>query len=101
MSEAPRSPGNRASPLALPARVVYEVVPALLEQCGQAFAQGAVDTIDLAACRDFDSSLIGLLLDMRRRASATGQPLRLSNPPENLRKLALLYGVNELLFTDD
>jgi phospholipid transport system transporter-binding protein len=89
---------DRAAGLfALPARVAHDVAPALLAQSTRALADG-VPGIDLSACQDFDSSLIALLLELLRQASARGAPIRFAMPPANLRKLAALYGVDALLF---
>ena len=54
--------------------------------------------IDLAGCGAFDSSLLAVLLELARHARAAGAPCRVLSPPDNLRKLAALYGVDELLF---
>ena len=89
--------GAAAPEVALPARVAYDIAPALLAQYSQALIDGA-RRFDLAACLDFDSSLIGILLELMRRSMTLGQPLQLDNPPPNLRKLAELYGVHSLLF---
>jgi len=91
------APDGAAPGLALPARVAYDVAPAVLEQCTQAFTDGT-RSFDLAACRDFDSSLIGILLELLRQSTALGQAIELTGPPPNLRKLAELYGVQSLLF---
>ena len=90
-------PDGTAPVVALPARVAYDIAPALLAQCGQALVDGT-RRFDLAACLDFDSSLIGILLELLRRSTQLGRPLELVNPPPNLRKLAELYGVQSLLF---
>ncbi|HPU51005.1 MAG TPA: STAS domain-containing protein [Burkholderiaceae bacterium] len=92
--------GGAAPEVALPARVAYDNAPALLDTCGQSLAAGT-SRFDLAACADFDSSLIGILLELMRRSVALGRPLQLLNPPPNLRKLAELYGVHSLLFKTD
>ena len=39
-----------------------------------------------------------MLLELARRARAAGASYRVHSPPDNLRKLAALYGVDELLF---
>lgn len=63
-------------------------------------AAGGAD-LDLAGCETFDSALIAVLLELRRRASRAGtQPPRALNPPANLRKLAALYGVDGILFDE-
>jgi ABC-type transporter Mla MlaB component len=55
-------------------------------------ADGAVDLAPLAR---FDSAAVAVLVALRREF---GPGLRLGNAPQNLRKLASLYGVDELLF---
>ena len=89
--------------LRMPAQVTLQTAPAVLEAASAALAAGGRE-IDLAECSDFDSSLIAVLLELSRRASATSPsaaPLGLRNVPPNLRKLAALYGVEELLFERD
>ncbi len=84
--------------LRLPARVVFDAVPALLVQADAVLAAGAGDVeVDLTGCAEFDSSLIALLLELRRRGAGTPGRLRLTGVPPNLHKLAALYGVDELL----
>ncbi|MCX7272759.1 MAG: STAS domain-containing protein [Burkholderiales bacterium] len=82
---------------ALPSRVTFDRAPEVLERCAEQLSGGARE-IDLSACQDFDSSLLGILLELRRRASTSGTTFRLIAPPANLRKLAELYGVDRLLF---
>lgn len=105
-------------PHRLPARVDFETAPAVLEAAGRALAGGARE-FDLADCRRFDSALLAVLLELSRRVAAapaprdapagaapasaagSGAPVsvcRVLNVPPNLRKLAALYGVDELLF---
>ena len=81
----------------LPARVLFGNASAELAAGSRALGEGA-QGVDLAACTDFDSSLIGILLELRRQAASRGQALGLIGPPPNLRKLAQLYGVDALLF---
>jgi len=89
-----------ADALKLPRRVVFANAPELLEALARELRPGASSGVDLADCVEFDSSLIGLLLELARRARAGGGALRLRNPSLNLRKLAGLYGVEELLLVD-
>ena len=90
-------PAGAAPEVVLPARVAYDIAPVLLAQYSQALIDGA-RRLDLAACLDFDSSLIGILLELLRRAATLGATLELANPAPNLRKLAELSGVHSLLF---
>ncbi len=53
--------------------------------------------IDLAGIDVFDSSLLALLLDLRRSAASEGLALSIHNAPTKLTQLATLYGVNELI----
>jgi phospholipid transport system transporter-binding protein len=58
----------------------------------------AVDyQIDIAKTDTFDSSLLALLLDLRRAAALDGKKLGIHNAPAKLTQLAMLYGVNELI----
>lgn len=53
--------------------------------------------IDLAGLQEADSSALSLLLEWQRAAKARGYTLRYSALPDNLRSLAQVYGVLELL----
>ena len=57
-------------------------------------------TIDLAGVTDADSSALSLLLEWQRAAKARGFRLSYAGLPENLRSLARVYGVLELLALD-
>jgi phospholipid transport system transporter-binding protein len=81
----------------LPASVVFASASAELAGCARALAEGA-RVFDLSACADFDSSLIVLLLELRRQAAPRGFVPRLEGAPARLRSLAALYGVEDLLF---
>jgi len=54
-------------------------------------------TIDLAGVDEADSSALSLLLEWQRAAKARGFRLSYSGLPENLRSLAQVYGVLDLL----
>jgi ABC-type transporter Mla MlaB component len=83
-----------------PASIVCATAPEALAQLSAALGEQG-GSIDLADCAVFDSSLIAVLLELRRRdASADGARLRVLNPPSNLRKLAALYGVDGILFDE-
>ena len=92
--------------IALPPEVTFLTAPqALLAGVGAVDAvvattgaPGAAVEIDLAGCGVFDSSLLAVLLELARRTRAAGAAYRVLSPPANLRKLAALYGVDELLF---
>jgi phospholipid transport system transporter-binding protein len=50
-----------------------------------------------SALEQFDSSVLAVLLDCRRRVVAMGWRFTVAHLPERLRQLAGLYGVAELL----
>jgi len=74
---------------------VANVVQLLAEGNGQ-FTTAQV-TVDLAAVTEVDSSALSLLLEWRREAGRNGRSIRYLNLPANLKSLAGLYGVTELL----
>lgn len=80
-----------AGPLQLPATAT------LAEAAGLSARLDAVDAIDAAALRDFDTSAVALLLEASRRARVRGVQLQVLNAPDKLRELARLYGVDGLL----
>ncbi len=58
-------------------------------------------TIDLGQVEDSDSTALSLLLEWQRGAKARGWQVRYTNLPSNLRSLAEVYGVLELLSLAD
>jgi len=84
----------------LPAKVTVATAPAVIETLSAGLAAGS-RAFDLAGCTEFDSALIAVLLELDRQARrAGGSPLRVLNPPPNLRKLAALYGVDGILLDE-
>lgn len=85
---------------ALPERVTHEQAQASLAQCESALAgaqAGDVAVVDASALQEFDSSVLAVLLAIRRAALARQVTLQVSGLPTRLRELATLYGVGELL----
>lgn len=76
--------------------ITVDNVTELLAQGNGLFAAPEV-TVDLAAVTDVDSSALSLLLEWRREAARNRRAVRYLNLPANLRSLADLYGVTELL----
>ena len=76
--------------------VTIASVESLLEE-GTRSITGAEVTIDLAGVTEVDSTAVSLLLEWRRQATAATRSVRYVNLPANLRSLAELYGVTELL----
>lgn len=69
---------------------------ALLAQGVTALGDGQA-TFDLAGVTEVDSSGLALLFGWQRAAQARGKSFAIVNPPHNLRSLADVYGVAELL----
>jgi len=67
-----------------------------LEQGCAAIAAGET-VFDLGGVSAADSSGVAVLLAWQRRARAANQRLSFINVPENVQKLAALYGVDGLL----
>lgn len=57
--------------------------------------QGGV--VDFSAVTDVDSAAVSVLMQWRREAGQQGSRLICRNIPENMRNLATLYGVDEML----
>ena len=60
----------------------------------------SVRAVDLGEVTEVDSSLLAVLIAWLREAKAAGRTLSYARLPEDLRTLARLYGVAELLPQD-
>ena len=69
---------------------------ALREEGLRLFTQSAV-TLDLSAVTEVDSAAVSLLFEWRRSALAANRSIHYVNLPDNLKSLAQLYGVTELV----
>lgn len=69
---------------------------ALLAEGGAALEAGKT-AFDLSTVAEIDSSGLAVLFGWQRRAAAQGAALTIVNPPANLRSLAEVYGVADLL----
>ncbi len=70
----------------------------LLSQAMRTGQDGEV-VVDASALRQFDTSVLAVLLECRRLAQAGGRAFSLREAPSKLSALATLYGVGELLLT--
>lgn len=88
----------------LPARLTQVEAMHILGELEHAIASG-LRAVDLRLLSEFDSAALAVLLAARRSAASVGvsaqDPLRFINVPENLAKLAHLYGVDSLVFPND
>ena len=68
----------------------------VLEEGVDLLNQGEM-VIDFAQVEEVDSSAVSLMLEWMRHATQQGRPLRFTGLPENLKSLAALYDVLELI----
>lgn len=64
---------------------------------GVELLSGGELVVDLAAVTEVDSSALSLLLEWQREARRRNLRLTFRNLPENLKSLAALYGVADLV----
>jgi phospholipid transport system transporter-binding protein len=82
--------------LKLEGRITVDNVRALLEQGSAHLASARV--VDMGAVSEVDSSAVSLILEWQRQAAQTNNhDLRFENIPANIRSLAGLYGVADLI----
>ena len=71
-------------------------VTAVLEESRRLF-NGTRVVVDLSGITELDSAAVSLLLEWRRGARAANREIDFVNIPANLKSLADLYGVSDLL----
>jgi phospholipid transport system transporter-binding protein len=76
--------------------ITMHTVRSVMEE-GQSLFNHDVLEIDLSGVKEADSSAVSLLLEWVREAQRRNQQLRYLNLPENIKSLANLYGVLELI----
>jgi phospholipid transport system transporter-binding protein len=82
--------------LALPAKLDIADAGAALPALASAVEHGSgALVVDASALKNFDSSAIATLLELRRRAA--GREFSVSGAPTAMVELATMYGVAELL----
>ncbi|MBU3588872.1 lipid asymmetry maintenance protein MlaB [Polynucleobacter sp. 80A-SIGWE] len=82
-------------PFLLPASVTQDNV-LQLEKDGL-LNLAALRTVDCGNLKDFDSTVLTVLLAWQKKLQADGQQISVQNAPEKLTVLAGVYGVAELL----
>lgn len=85
--------------LVLPDELTHAQAPACCRMLAQALrADPAREAVaDASALRHFDSSVLAVLLEVRREALVLGKTFAVHQLPPRLRGLATLYGVADLL----
>ena len=61
--------------------------------------EGRQITADASRLVHFDSSALAVLLACRREALAAGKTFSVAHMPDQLRQLAMVYGVSDLLLS--
>ncbi len=84
---------------------LYVTGPATLANAAQLIEEAkahiaSVNAVDLGEVTELDSALLAVLIAWLREASAQGRALSFSRLPQDLRTLAQLYGVAQLLPQD-
>ncbi len=84
--------------LLLPGEITHSTARSCAHMLAQALrAEDAVAIVDAGHLQKFDSSAIAVLLECRREAQAMGKTFSVRALPTQLRSLAAVYGVAELL----
>lgn len=76
--------------------VTLDNVVSVLEEGRSVFSEAEL-VVDLGRIESVDSSAISLLMEWLRDAERDRRKLRFANMPENMKSLAELYGVSELI----
>jgi phospholipid transport system transporter-binding protein len=84
-----------SSSFSLPATVTQETATQLESEGLRNFA--SLTTIDCSKLKDFDSTVLSVLLAWRKRLLKNKQSFSLEGAPEKLKVLAKVYGVSTLL----
>jgi phospholipid transport system transporter-binding protein len=82
-------------PFLLPKMVTQE--NALLVQKEGLLIPSELKRIDCSALKDFDSTVLAVLIAWQKRLGSEGQTLSIEHAPEKLKVLAGVYGVAVLL----
>jgi len=80
-------------------RITIDNARALLADGLRQFGKDGL-VVDLSQLEDVDSSAVSLLLEWLREAQRNQRKLRFANLPDNLKSLATLYGVLDLIQPD-
>jgi phospholipid transport system transporter-binding protein len=84
--------------LKLPATLTQEHARACLAQLTAGLRSEATQVVvDAELLRNFDSSALAVLLELRRECARAGKRFAVQSLPSRLRDLAALYGIEGLL----
>lgn len=82
--------------LALSGSVVIQTLKSLQTEGLAKIAAGDL-VVDMRDVTEVDSTAVSLLMELRRAAATHSRKLSVVNMPDNVRSLARLYGVTEML----
>lgn len=77
-------------------RITIDNANALLAEGLKLFVRDGL-VVDLSQLEEVDSSAVSLVLEWLREAQRNQRKLRFTNLPDNLKSLATLYGVLDLI----
>ena len=84
--------------LRLPQTLMHPQAQACLKELQAGVATSATPVVvDASALTAFDSCALAVLLELRRSTALAGKDLRLKGLPEQLKVLASVYGVQDLI----
>ena len=84
--------------LRLPQTLMHPQAQACLQELQAGVANSATPVVvDASALTAFDSCALAVLLELRRSTALAGKDLRLKGLPEQLKVLASVYGVQDLI----
>ena len=84
--------------LSLPDTLTQDHAKACLRQLTDGLqAEATQVVVDAARLRNFDSSALAVLLELRRECARAGKRFAVQGLPSRLRDLATLYGIEGLL----
>ena len=80
----------------LKGNMTFKEIPILIEETNNHEWTNSV-ILDLTQVKNIDTSLLGVLFEWKRKAKIKHQTVSIKTPPENLIKLAKLYGVEDFI----
>jgi phospholipid transport system transporter-binding protein len=80
--------------------ITMKNVTALLADSERAFSGAHIVVVDMSGVTEVDSTAVSLLLEWQRAARTETRRIEVVNMPANLKSLADLYGVSDLLSPD-
>lgn len=85
--------------MVLPDELTHRQAALCLPMLVQGIPAQTGDTVDVDAgsLTEFDSSVLAVLIELRRSCTAAGKKLRVHNVPGRLVELIRVYGLSELL----